>query len=530
MRLQRLQFAARLLAIVAAAAAAAFALISAVTVGQFALAVLVLAALLLRLQGPDENWRHVGAIGLVLAVATVVGVAGRLGGLQVVALLLVMVDYGLTRATRTVVLVGTGAAALTIATASWSDGAALDDTGLLWVLALVPLVGVTAGLLGGRQSMEGTAALESATAALDEVLSMAERLPAGFDRWSVATAVHLELLEASRLAEHAGHTTHLLLVQQGVLFGVGAPIARQPVGLLADLPSQRRTRQWVRVDGRGLPQPLQASLGDGRWYLHRLARDGAHGVVLVPQGIDPAALDDVREVLRPAAVALANVARFERLEDIAISAARTRVAHDLHDGVAQALTHVRFELDLLALEHDALTDEVGRIRQVADAALLEVRRTVGELRETAPFVDRLERHVELLQSFAPATIELDLPDGLDLPHQVHDDLFRVAQEALSNAVRHAGAGTIRVGLAVHNATVSLLVADDGRGLPVRLHPGVGLSAMEGRARRLGGEVVVRPRRGGGTVVELQVPLSAGGPATAETDGLATETMEVRSER
>lgn len=508
MRLQRLQSAARLLTIVAAAAAAAFSLMSAVAVGQFALAAAVLAALLVRLQAPTERWRHIGAAGLVMAVAAVVGATGGVAGPAVIAPLLVMADYGLNHPTRTVILAGVGAAGLAVVAAVLVRDASLVDPSWIWALVLVPLAGVTSSLLGGRQSLEGTAALESATAALDEVLALAERIPAGFDRWSVATAVHLELLEASRLAGRPGPTPHLLLVQQGVLFGVGTPVARQPVGLLADVPGQRFTRLWTKVTADDLPPGLTDLLGHSRWLLHRLSGDGENGVVLVPHDIEAAALDAVSDVLRPAAVALANVERFERLEDVAISAARTRVAHDLHDGVAQALTHVRFELDLLALEHDELVEEINRIRGVADSALLEVRRTVGELRDSAPLADRIARHVELLSSFVATSIDLELPESLEVVDGVSDDVFRIVQEALSNVVRHARADTVRVTVTQDPTGLSVAIVDDGVGIDRRAHDGVGLGGMETRARRLGGELVIRPRRGGGTVVELEVPMSA----------------------
>lgn len=510
MQLQRLQSVARLLTIASAAAAAGAALATAVAVGDLALAAAVVATLLLRLRAPTDGWRAVGATGLVLAVAAVVGSSGGPAGVLLFALLFVVADYGLAHPTRRVVVVGVAAVAVAGIVALVQQGLTAADPSWASALALVPLVGVTAGLIGGRQSVDGTAALESATAALDEVLALAERIPAGFDRWSVATAVQLELREA---VGHEGGVVapHLLLVQHDVLFGVGSPVARRPVGLLADVPRQTRGRTWTKVTRDELPQALGPALGQGDWLLHRLEGHGQNGVVLVPDGLHATMLVNVEDVLRPAAVALANVDRFERLEDLADSAARRRVAHDLHDGAAQALTHVRFELDLLALEHDELTAEIARIRRVADAALLEVRRTVGELRESAPLVERLERQVELLQGFAPAAIELEAAPDLDVPTTLHEDVFRLVQEALSNAVRHAGASTIRVAVATHEGTLSVLVADDGDGLPDRPRQGVGLSGMATRAQRIGGELVVRPRRGGGTVVELTAPLPGGLP-------------------
>lgn len=524
MSLQRLQSMARLLTIIGAAAAAGVVLVVAVANGQYSLAASVLAALLVRLQAPSDRLRHVGAIGLVLAVAAVVGVTGGPSSPLMFGLLLVMADYGLNRATRWVLLTGLAASVFTaVMPIAFSGGESLTMASL-WSAVLVPLVGLVAGRVGGSQSLEGTAALESATAALDEVLRLAERMPAGFDRWSVAMAVHQELREASRL-DGAPTQPHLLLVVHGVLFGVGAPMARQAVGLLDDLPSQRRSRVWTTVTRGDLPEPLATHLHGTRWHLHRLGRDGEHGVVLVPHEISPVALDDVAEVLRPAAIALANVYRFERLEDLALSAARVRLAHDLHDGVAQALTHVRFELDLLSLGRPEIADDVSQIREVADAALLEVRRTVDELREATPLVERLRRHVDLLASFAGLTIQLDVDEDIELDEEVAEGVFRIAQEALSNAVRHADADTILVSLSGDGVTVSLDVVDDGAGIEHVTRRGVGLEGMRSRARRLGGDLVVRPRRGGGTVVQLEAPAGTSG---AEAHALVPPDAKLRT--
>lgn len=523
MRLQRLQTVARSLMIASAAAAAAISLVNAVAGQQFALAAAVLAALLVRLQGPTDRLRHAGAIGLVLAVAAVVGVQGGPTGPALLLLLLVVADYAIDRATSWIVGVSLVAGGCASLVAVINDGPGAASLAWIWVAVLVAMVGLTAGRLSSAQSLQGTAALESATAALDEVLRLAERMPAGFDRWSVATAVQQELDEAGRVGGR-NIRAHLLLVVDGVLFGVRAPMARQAVGLVADLPAQRRSRVWTTVSGGDLPMSLTAQLGGDRWYLHRLGGDGAHGVVLLSHDAGPAVVDATSEVLRPAGVALANVHRFERLEDLALSAARLRLAHDLHDGVAQALTHVRFELDLLALGHDDVAEDVNAIREVADAALLEVRRTVDDLREDGPVVDRLRRHVELLSSVTTADITLDVEDHVELEPDCAEGVFRIAQEALSNAVRHADATTILVSLAQDARTVSLDVVDDGSGIASE-HRGVGLSGMRTRARRLGAELVVRPRRGGGTVVHLEAPLGVSrlpAPEFTETDTVRTK--------
>ena len=87
-------------------------------------------------------------------------------------------------------------------------------------------------------------------------------------------------------------------------------------------------------------------------------------------------------------------------------------------------------------------------------------------------------------------------------------LFRIAQEAVNNAVRHAQPAQITLSLVQHAQRLEIVVADDGRGLGEIQpgHSGIGLASMRQRARLLGGECAIQPREGGGTTVRCWVPL------------------------
>ena len=105
-------------------------------------------------------------------------------------------------------------------------------------------------------------------------------------------------------------------------------------------------------------------------------------------------------------------------------------------------------------------------------------------------------------------LEADLADAPPLPARIELGLYRIAQEALANALRHAQAGRIDLQLTTEPERVSLTVRDDGRGFdPRRLPPGsFGLVGMSERARLLGGRFDLASRKGRGTRVRVQLPL------------------------
>jgi two-component system NarL family sensor kinase len=99
----------------------------------------------------------------------------------------------------------------------------------------------------------------------------------------------------------------------------------------------------------------------------------------------------------------------------------------------------------------------------------------------------------------------------DLPAAVEVAAYRIAVEAMTNAVRHAGARLCSVRLEAA-AQLTIEVTDDGRGLPSPLRPGTGLESMRERAEELGGDVSFEPRPGGGTRVVARLPLDQARPA------------------
>ena len=192
---------------------------------------------------------------------------------------------------------------------------------------------------------------------------------------------------------------------------------------------------------------------------------------------------------------------------------RKRLARDLHDEVNQALTAILLRLQ--AVSHDAppaVADELAEVRRLVNQAMDELLRLARQLRPTALDDHGLYSAIEgQVRRFSTQTgIEADLrvhgePSELDPDREIA--VFRIAQEALANVARHAGASSVDVDVVpLGTGGVALTVRDDGRGFaPDGARSGLGLNGMAERARLVGGELDVESRPGGGTAVLLKVP-------------------------
>ena len=221
---------------------------------------------------------------------------------------------------------------------------------------------------------------------------------------------------------------------------------------------------------------------------------------------------------RHAAIALANARLYQEAEGHAraeaAAAERDRLVREVHDTVAQGLASVIVHLDAAGREADP-AEEIDQARQSAVTALAETRRTVLGLAPSPLEGRSLAEALQLELGWANRTGNLDvrlveagtpvaLPDGL--AHQ----LFRIAQEALTNAVRHAGARSVRIGVIHEDGTVAVLVQDDGQGFAAHEATGsIGLRGMRERARLIGGTLEVDSLAGWGTRVRVSAPLDAG---------------------
>ncbi len=196
---------------------------------------------------------------------------------------------------------------------------------------------------------------------------------------------------------------------------------------------------------------------------------------------------------------------------------RDRLRRDLHDGLGPALAGISLGLQAAqgtigsAGPTAAL---LARLRAEADDTLGEVRRVIDDLRparlDDLGLVAAVRRHADAVATTLAVHVEAD--DLPPLPPEVEVAAYRIAQEALTNVVRHSGARSVRVSLAVNGARLVVRVVDDGHGLspesvPAPRSGGVGLSSMRHRAEVLGGRLVVDDDAAG-TCVEAALPLAA----------------------
>jgi two-component system sensor histidine kinase UhpB len=190
---------------------------------------------------------------------------------------------------------------------------------------------------------------------------------------------------------------------------------------------------------------------------------------------------------------------------------RRRVARELHDEVGQTLTAMLLQVEGLAgtLPASAQAD-LDELRETARTGAEEVRRIAQRLRPEA--LEELGLQAAMLALLdgvtAQAHISTQHTIERDLPLDADDELvvYRVAQEALTNVVRHADATTVSLSLTADDGAVVLRVSDDGRGIePELLDSSYGIRGMRERALLIGAKIDVRSQPGAGTTVELVVP-------------------------
>jgi two-component system sensor histidine kinase UhpB len=236
----------------------------------------------------------------------------------------------------------------------------------------------------------------------------------------------------------------------------------------------------------------------------------------------PASIDGVGETEEVARIELAFLRMMRRLEaerrragSAALHAQeeeRARVARDLHDEVNQSLTGLLLRLEAAReAAPPELEDELAETKALANQAMGELLSLARQLRPTAlddlGLVAAIEGQVEQLRRGEIAASLQAEGDFSDLGDDAQLVVYRVAQEALSNAARHSGAQQVEVRLRRdEGGGVALEVADDGRGFAFDdSERGLGIGGMRERALLIGAELTIESRPNSGTTVRLDVP-------------------------
>jgi PAS domain S-box-containing protein len=234
-----------------------------------------------------------------------------------------------------------------------------------------------------------------------------------------------------------------------------------------------------------------------------------------------------------------DISERERLEqdlrrqagELASSQERAHLARELHDSVTQAL----FSMTLVTRTTELLVDrdsdkakaQLASLRDLQREALAEMRALIFELRpgnlEQDGLLPALRTHTAALQGRIglPIVVTSDLKDRL--PLDVEEVLYRIAQEALHNVVKHAAARQVTLSIERTRSGVRLRIADDGKGFDAASVPEghLGLAGMRARAEKIGASMEVTSRPGSGTTIEVFLPEAAieaarnASPAAAE---------------
>jgi signal transduction histidine kinase len=224
-------------------------------------------------------------------------------------------------------------------------------------------------------------------------------------------------------------------------------------------------------------------------------------------------------------------ASYERIHDLggrllhAQEAERARIARELHDDVGQQVALLTIDVELLAAQDDPddlAREALTRVQTIARTihtlshrlhpAKLQLLGLVPALRSLQRELSRADVVITLTAENVPATLPADLTLCL----------FRVAQEAVQNALTHSGAHHVSMHLSGGPDGLALTVADDGAGFDVNdaWHRGLGLVSMRERVEAVGGSLDIQSKPGTGSTLEITVPLSArqSAPAAAEVWG------------
>ncbi len=191
-------------------------------------------------------------------------------------------------------------------------------------------------------------------------------------------------------------------------------------------------------------------------------------------------------------------------------AEKARLSRELHDGVGQLLTNLTRRLHDLS-ERDSEHSELHELHEIAKMALADVRQLSRLMSPTLlddlglkPAMNWLCRSV-LGHENIHYTCSIDTPE--ELSKQVGVLLFRIAQEALTNSVKHAGATVVQVSVQYHHNIVRMQINDDGCGFArQQIKPGIGLSSIEDRAKAFNASLQIDTAPGQGTHIIITVPI------------------------
>ena len=217
------------------------------------------------------------------------------------------------------------------------------------------------------------------------------------------------------------------------------------------------------------------------------------------------------------AVAIENAQLYKQAQQLAVIEERNRLARELHDSVTQALYGITLHAEaayrqLSINQTDLANDQLTELRNTAQDALREMRLLIFELRpsvmEQQGLIPALRARLEAVEERAGMSVEFNLDENLVIDEKIQDVFYRIAQEALNNALKHAKANRIILNLNRTPEFIAMEIIDDGIGFDPDTAVeggGLGLDGIIERAELLGGELTLKSNPGQGTTVRIEVP-------------------------
>jgi len=434
---------------------------------------------------------------------------------------------GLWRGLRGVLL-ALSAELIAVVVVGVASGGALSAeqslTVFTWVAMGLALGMVATFVRGALRDDDPTAPYRHASDLLRELNHLSLGLSSGLEPRSLGGVILSAVLDdipAAAISIHVPLDDHLAVLAAKSL--PGGDLDR-----CADFAAAAWARDQPVVEDGSFAFPLEG---------HRSTVAVVSGAVPAGSSIGP---DELRHrvgrlqlALEEQAVQLETGLLFEAFRDTATADERQRLSREMHDGVAQDIASLGYLVDALAAQAPTpeAESQLGMLRERITAIVSEVRRSVTTLRTTVGSSESLGTAIvgvtrNLSQSSGiPIEVTLD-EQAQRLRPEVEAELFRITQEALNNAVKHAECRTIRVHCQVAAPYAAITVADDGKGLGEARSDSYGMGIMRERAHLIDADLAIEEPPGGGLTVSVRLSAESGHPPAAPTP----ETKQVSTTR
>jgi len=218
------------------------------------------------------------------------------------------------------------------------------------------------------------------------------------------------------------------------------------------------------------------------------------------------------------AIAIETARLHQQAEQLAVMEERQRLARELHDSVTQSLYSISLYADALRLalssdKQEKAREHLQELRHMAREAMLEMRLLIFELHppvlESEGLVEAIRTRLEAVEARSGIKTALKVNGNRRLPIEQEIELFRIAQEALTNVVKHSRAGQVEVNIQIEMARFCLEIKDNGIGFDTKLeshHGGMGIRSIQDRVQQLNGSLTLESRPDVGTRLQVCIEI------------------------